>query len=249
MTYKAIIIEDEEPARQLIKSYLAGNNEVEIIGEFADGFNGVKAIDETKPDLIFLDIQMPKLSGFEVLELITHKPAVIFSTAFDEYAIRAFEINAVDYLLKPYGKDRFQQALDKAVTSIIKNEIQIHKFQPLLKANEENPEILVRVAVKTGTKVHLIQTSDILYIEADGDYAKIITRDSFYLKEKTLKYFETHLDPIQFVRMHRSCIVNINEIARIEYYDKETHIVFLKNNTKLRASTAGYKLLKNMLHL
>jgi len=119
----------------------------------------------------------------------------------------------------------------------------------LLKANDENPEILNRIAVKTGTKVHLIPTSDIIYIEAEGDYAKIITRDSFYLKEKTLKYFEAHLDPAQFVRVHRSYIVNVAEIARIEYYDKETHVVFLKNNSKLRASAAGYRLLKRKLHL
>jgi len=249
MTYKAIIIEDEEPARQLIKSYLEDNNDIELAGEFADGFNGVKAIDELKPDLVFLDIQMPKLTGFEVLELISHKPAVIFSTAFDEFAIRAFEINAIDYLLKPYSKDRFQQALDKALTSIRKNEAFGQKLLPLLKSNEENQEVLNRVAVKTGTKVHLIPTADIIYIEAEGDYAKIITRDSFYLKETTLKYFETHLDPTQFIRMHRSYIVNVAEINRIEYYDKETHIVILKNNTKLRASAAGYKLLKSRLQL
>jgi len=249
MTFKAIIIEDEEPARQLIKSYLTGNNEIEVAGEFADGFNGVKAIDEIKPDLVFLDIQMPKLTGFEVLELISHKPAIIFSTAFDEFAIRAFEINAIDYLLKPYSKDRFQQALDKALATIRKNEDQIQSLLPLIQSNEDHPEILNRFAVKTGTKVHLIPIADIIYIEADGDYAKIVTSDSFYLKERTLKYFESHLDPAQFVRMHRSYIVNVAEIARIEYYDKETHIVFLRNNTKLRASTAGYKLLKSKLHL
>ena len=249
MKLKAIIIEDEEPARQLIKSYLSANNEIELAGEFADGFNGVKAIDEIKPDLVFLDIQMPKLTGFEVLELVSHKPAVIFSTAFDEYAIKAFEINAVDYLLKPYSKERFQLALDKAVTSIRKNEIQSQKLQSLLNTNEENPELLNMIAVKTGTRVHLIPVEDICFIEAEGDYVKIITKDTFYLKEKTLKYFETHLDPNQFIRIHRSFIVNAAEIARIEYYDKETHIVLMKNNSKLRASTAGYKLLKSKLQL
>jgi two-component system, LytTR family, response regulator len=249
MKYKAIIIEDEEPARQLIRSYLSGNNEIEISGEFADGFSAVKAIEDIKPDLVFLDIQMPKLNGFEVLELVSHKPAIIFSTAFDEFAIRAFEINATDYLLKPYSKERFNQALDKAMTSIRINELQAQKIEPLLKLNDENPEILNRIAVKTGTKVHLIIAEDIICIEAEGDYAKIITKDSFYLKEKPLKYFETHLNPEIFIRIHRSSIVNIGEIARIEYYDKETHIVFLKNNTKLKASTAGYRLLKMKLHL
>jgi two-component system LytT family response regulator len=249
MSIKAIIIEDEEPARQLIKSYLKGNLDIEIAGEFSDGFNGVKAIDEIKPDLVFLDIQMPKLTGFEVLELVTHKPVVIFSTAFDEYAIRAFEINAIDYLLKPYSKERFDQALFKASTLIRKNDRQPQILQNLLDSNEENPEMLYRIAVKTGTKVHLIPVEDIYSIEAEGDYVKIVTKDTFYLKEKTLKYFETHLEPEQFVRIHRSSIVNVVEIARIEYYDKETHIVFMKNNSKLRASTTGYKLLKSKLQI
>ena len=192
---------------------------------------------------------MPKLNGFEVLELISHKPAVIFSTAYDEFAIRAFEANAIDYLLKPYSKDRFQQALNKAIASIRNNASSGQSILPLLKSIEENSEILNRIAVKTGTKVHLIPISEIKYIEAEGDYAKIVTHDNFYLKEKTLKFFDAHLDPAQFVRMHRSYIVNVAEINRIEYYDKESHIVFLKDNTKLRASTAGYKLLKSKLHL
>jgi two-component system, LytTR family, response regulator len=244
---KALIIDDEEPARQLIKSYLSGNKEIEIAGEFADGFSAVKAIDEIKPDLIFLDIQMPKLNGFEVLELISHKPAVIFSTAFDEYAIKAFEINAIDYLLKPYSKDRFEKALSKAISSIQNNEVQEVKLKTILKSNEEKPEILNRIAVKTGTKVHLISTEDIVYIESEGDYVKINTKETFYLKEKPLKYFEIHLSADQFVRIHRSYLVNVSDIARIEYYDKETHIVFLKNNIKLKASSNGYKLLKTVL--
>ena len=248
MKYKAIIIEDEEPARQLINSYLAENGNIEIAGEYADGFSAVKAIDEVKPDLIFLDIQMPKLTGFEVLELVSHKPAVIFSTAFDEFAIRAFEINAIDYLLKPYSRERFNQALDKAVSSLKKHN-HLQKLQPLLKLNDENPEILSRIAVKTGTKVHLIPVDEIICIEAEGDYVKIVTGNQFYLKEKPLKYFETHLDPETFIRIHRSSIVHIGQIARIEYYDKETHIVFMNNNSKLRASSAGYKLLKSKLQL
>jgi two-component system LytT family response regulator len=249
MKYKAIIIDDEEPARQLIKSYLEGNIEIEIAGEFADGFSAVKAIDDIKPDIVFLDIQMPKLTGFEVLELVNHKPVVIFSTAFDEFAIRAFEINAIDYLLKPYSRDRFNLALNKALTSIRKNELQTEKLQPLIQSNDENTEILNRIAVKTGTKVHLIPVKDIISLVAEGDYVKINTMDSFFLKEKPLSYFEKHLNPELFIRIHRSCIVNISEIARIEYYDKETHIIFMKNNTKLRASTTGYKLLKKKLNL
>jgi two-component system LytT family response regulator len=249
MSYKAIIIEDEEPARQLIKHYLSGNAAIELAGEFADGFNGVKAIEDIKPDLVILDIQMPKLNGFEVLELISHKPAVIFSTAFDEFAIKAFETNAIDYLLKPYSKERFEQALQKAIMAISNKEALTQNVLSLLKANDEKEETLNRIAVKTGTKVHLIPAEDILYIEAEGDYVKIVTKESFYLKEKPLKYFERHLDPDQFIRIHRSYIVNISEILRIEYYDKESHIVFLKNNTKLKASSSGYKTLKERLKL
>jgi two-component system LytT family response regulator len=248
MKYKVIIIEDEEPARQLIRSYLNDISDIEVLGEFADGFSGVKAIDEMKPDIVFLDIQMPKLTGFEVLELVTHKPAVIFSTAFDEFAIKAFEINAIDYLLKPYSKERFNIALDKSLSSI-RNQQQTQNLQALLKSNESQAEILSRIAVKTGTKVQLIPVEDIICIEADGDYVKIVTKEKYYLKEKPLKYYETHLNPDIFVRIHRSSIVNITGIDRIEYYDKETHIVFLKNGLKLRASSGGYKHLKSKLHL
>jgi two-component system, LytTR family, response regulator len=250
MNIRAIIIEDEEPARNLLKNFLADHQEIELLGEFSDGFSGVKAIDEIKPDLIFLDIQMPKLTGFEVLELMEHKPAIIFTTAYDQFALKAFEVNASDYLLKPFTRERFAQAIKRAAENILKKENQGAKVESILKTVEENkPETLDRIAVKSGQKIHIIPVEQVTYLEADADYVKIFTKDSFYLKEKTMKYFEEHLDKNRFVRIHRSYIVNVNDIARVEYYDKETHIVFLKNNAKLRASSTGYRLLKKVLHI
>ena len=249
MKYRAIIIEDEEPARELIKHYLKEFKNIELAGEFADGFSGVKAIDELKPEIVFLDVQMPKLNGFEVLELIEHKPVVLFTTAFDHFAIKAFEVNAADYLLKPFNIERFYIAIDKALAMITTREMNSERISSVIKTHDEHTEILERVAVKSGTKVHVIPVVDMLYLEAEGDYVKIITKDSFFLKEKTMKYFENILDKKQFVRIHRSYITNVSEIARIEYYDKETHIVFMKNGAKLRASAAGYQLLKKILQL
>jgi two-component system, LytTR family, response regulator len=244
---RAVIVEDEEPARMLLKSFLSSFEQIELVAEYADGFSAVKGMDEHKPDLLFLDIQMPKLTGFEVLELAEHKPVVIFTTAFDEYALKAFEVNALDYLLKPFSRERFSASVEKAIDKINKQEPQ--KLASLIETVDEKKEVLERIAVKSGTKIHIIPAEQVVYIEAEGDYVKINTRDSFYLKEKTMKYFEEHLDKNSFVRIHRSYIVNVTEIARVEYYDKETHIVFLKSGVKLRASTAGYRLLKDVLKI
>ncbi|MCX6258959.1 MAG: LytTR family DNA-binding domain-containing protein [Bacteroidia bacterium] len=246
---KSIIIEDEEPARDLIKNYLSEYNEIEIAGEFADGFSGLKAINEMKPDLVFLDIQMPKLTGFEVLELAEHHPIIIFITAFDQYAIQAFEASAVDYLLKPYSRERFLTALTKAkekFTNLAKNESQI---KSVLQTIDDKPETIDRIAVRTGRKINVIPSGDIIYLEADGDYVKIHTGSGSYLKEKTMKFFESHLDPGKFIRIHRSYIANIDFIQRLEYYDKENYAAILKNNHHLKVSSSGYKLLRSALNL
>jgi two-component system, LytTR family, response regulator len=251
MAINTIIIEDEEPARNLIKNFLSEIEEINILCECSDGFEGVKAINELKPDLIIMDIQMPRLTGFEVVELIEHKPEIIFSTAYDQYAIKAFEFNAIDYLLKPYTKDRFSQAINKAVSTInSKDDSSAKKINSLVN-NAENisNEYLYRIAIKTGIKIIVLPSSSIQYIEADGDYVKIHTKETSYLKEKTMKYFETHLSPSEFIRIHRSYIVNINEIARIEQFDKENHVVILKKGDTLKTSTGGYKLLKQALSL
>jgi len=243
---KTIIIDDELPARDLIRHYLSAYPDIEIVGEADNGFAAMKLIRELSPHLVFLDVQMPKLTGFEMLELLDEPPAIIFSTAFDQYAIRAFEMNAVDYLLKPYSKERFDAALQKALSSIqsgisLKTEIKSLKTFPL--------ETLTRIAVKDRQQIHVIPIDDIDFIEADGDYVKLHTAKSVYLKEKTMKYFEENLPPQQFIRIHRSYIVNVNEVKKIELYEKETYRIHLKNGEYLKASSSGFKALKKAVSL
>ena len=249
MKYTVLVIDDEEPARNLIKTFLADQENIEIIGECADGFSAVKSINELKPQIVFLDIQMPRLTGFEVVELIEYHPVIVFATAYDQFALKAFEANAVDYLLKPYTKNRFLQALAKAIEKVDSVAVDGSQISKVAKIVDESTDLLDRIAVKIGTKVHVVAIQDVMYFEAEGDYVRIITAENRYLKEKTMKYFETHLNPNNFIRIHRSFIVNINSIGRIEYYDKETYIVFLKNNVQLKASSAGHKLLKKVLKL
>lgn len=246
---KAIIIEDEEPARILIKNYLKSSNEIEIIGEFADGFSGVKAINELKPQLVFIDIQMPKLTGLEVLELAIHKPAVIFITAYDEFAVKAFEMNAIDYLLKPYSRERFTLAVNKAMKNIQNNNNQLEAINNIAESIIKQDEVIERIAVRSGQKIVVIPVNEIFYVEAEGDYVKIHTKDEAFLKEKTMKYLQAHLDNKQFLRIHRSFIVNAMEIQKIEYYDKDSHLLVLKNNTKLKISDEGYKRIRKTLNL
>lgn len=250
MNLRTIIIEDEEPARILIKHYLKDQNQIEIIGEYSDGFSGLKAINNLKPDLVFLDIQMPKLTGFEILELIEHKPLIIFTTAYDQFAIQAFEANAIDYLLKPFTKERFNNSLEKVKEIYItKKTTDIEKVEKLITTVEEKQTFINRIAIKSNTKISVIPVESINFIEANGDYVTINTDENSFLKEKTMKFFEQHLDNSQFIRIHRSFIVNINQISKIEQYDKENHIVILKNNSKLKASINGYKELKRLLNL
>lgn len=249
MAYKIIIIEDEEPARNIIKNYLSEFSEFELIAECSDGFSAVKNINELKPDLIFLDVQMPKLTGFEVLELLEHKPLIIFSTAYDQYAIKAFEANAVDYLLKPYSKERFQNACKKSLEKLSLGANISNDIQKIISSSEEHIEYLDRLAVKSKSKINVVPIDSVIYFEAEGDYVMIHTREGKFLKEKTMKFLETHLDPKKFIRVHRSFIVNITEIARLEHYDKDSYMVVLKNNQSMRASNSGYKLLKTALNL
>jgi two-component system LytT family response regulator len=249
MSLRTLLIDDEQPARDVVKYYLKDFDEIEILGEFSDGFSGLKAIQELKPDLVFLDVQMPKLTGLELLDLLEQPPLIIFSTAYDQYAIKAFEMNAIDYLLKPYSRERFAQAVQKAIAMAASGVKQDMPVQNLVKTLDENPEFLLRIAVKSRHKVSVIPIEDIVYLEAEGDYVMIHTKDARHLKEKTMKYFENHLDPSQFIRIHRSYIVNAKFIDRIEYYDKENYAVLTKNGDKLKASTSGYKLLKQALNM
>jgi len=249
MSYKTLIIDDEKPARDIIRTFLKDFPEVEVTAECSDGFSGLKAIQDHNPDLVFLDIQMPKLTGFEVLELVENPPLIIFSTAYDQYAIKAFEMNATDYILKPYSRERFTQAVRKALANLQGGIAARPDIQGILKSADEKDDLLQRIAVKTRHKVHVIAVNEIIYLEAEGDYVMIHTGEGNYLKEKTMKYFESHLDPGKFIRIHRSYIVNAESIERIELYDKESYSVLLKNGTSLRASTTGYKLLKQVLNM
>jgi len=249
MTLRAILIDDEQPARDVVKHYLKHFDEIELVGEVADGFSGLKAIQDLKPDLVFLDVQMPKLTGLELLELLDNPPMIIFSTAYDQYAIKAFEMNAIDYLLKPYSQERFTQAVQKALSQAGNVKMIPQPVQNLVKSLEESQEYLQRIAVKSRHKVSVIPVEEIIYLEAEGDYVMLHTKEARHLKEKTMKYFESHLDTGQFIRIHRSYIVNAKFIDRIEYYDKENYAVLMKNGAKLRASSTGYKILKQVLNM
>lgn len=245
---RTLLVEDEEPAREIVKSYLKKYPEIEIIGEAADGFSGVKAINELKPDLLFLDIQLPKLTGFEILELVEHAPVIIFTTAYDQFALKAFELNATDYLLKPFSADRFDIAIQKAFEKLKAKQAEEPAIKKLVETIDEKTESIDRVVVKTGTKIKVIPSEKIQYIEAQDDYVMIYSEEGKHLKEKTMKYFESHLDNSMFIRIHRSYIVNVNYIIQLEHFSKDSYLVILKNGAKLKVSDSGYKNLKSRLN-
>jgi len=243
---KTIIVEDEKLARDLLKDYLSKHEDFEIIGEYEDGFSGLKAINELKPDLVFLDIQMPKLTGFEMLEILDYHPAIIFTTAYDQYALRAFEHNALDYLLKPYSSERFDEALVKARERVKSGE-NAQSINKLVEQRDAQEDAIHRVVVKSRSRIHVIPVETITYLEAQDDYVMIYTHDSKHLKQKTMKYFESHLPDEDFVRIHRSYIARISEIAQMQLYEKESYIVILKNGVKLPVSKTGLPKLKSKL--
>jgi two-component system, LytTR family, response regulator len=241
---KVIIIDDEPLARSIVKEYLQSYPDADVIAECSDGFEGMKAIQQYEPGLIFLDIQMPKINGFEMLELIENPPAVIFTTAFDEFAIKAFELNATDYLLKPFSKERF----DKAVQKFLHSATPASKAQqPVLETAAQSPAQQNRIVVKDGSKIKIIPVNQIHYLEAADDYVKIVTADGSFRKKRTMSFFEQSLSVYHFVRIHRSYIVNTQLITRIDAYEKDSHLVLLTTGAKLPASKAGYVKLKDVL--
>lgn len=242
---KVILIDDEPLAREIIKSYLKHFEDIQVVQECNDGFEGVKAIQQHEPDLIFLDIQMPKINGFEMLELIEKKPDVIFITAYDSYAIKAFETNAVDYLLKPVNQQRFQEA-------VLKWKSKISPAIPLQVDNVLNSMSSTaaqnnRIVVKTGNKVKIIPIHEIQYLEANDDFVKVITAEGSYLKNKTLSFYEQTLDSQTFVRVHRSFILHVGQITKIEPYQKESHLAILRDGKQVPVSKNGYSKLKEIL--
>ncbi len=245
---KILVIDDEPLARMLVMEYLQTFPQLEVVQECNDGFEGVKAIQLHKPDLIFLDIQMPKISGFEMLELIEPPPAVIFTTAFDEYAIKAFEAHAVDYLLKPFGKERFDKAVNKWLEQQ-NNTAAATNMQHLLEAVAQQPARQNRIVVKNGNKIKIIPVNEVLYLEAADDYVKVYTAAGWFLKSKTMAHFENALAATMFCRCHRSYLINIQYITKIVPYEKDSHIAILNNGMQVPVSRSGYGKLKEALGL
>jgi len=256
--FRAVIVDDEELARQVLREFLTMHPEIEIAAECANGFEAVKSVTELKPDLVFLDVQMPKLDGFEVLELIGTNAAVVFVTAHDNYAIRAFEVHAVDYLLKPFGCDRFEAALTRAKerlssasSAVMSPSAQPARLAPspsdLAAAARPPAQYLDRIPVRDGTKVFIIPIAKLDYAEAQDDYIALCSESKKHLKQQTISSLESALDPSRFLRIHRSYIVNLERVARIEPYGKDSHVAVLHNGTQLPVSRAGYARLREFL--
>lgn len=241
---KAIIIDDEPLARSIVAEYISTLKNFEVVAECGDGFQGLKAIQEHKPDLIFLDVQMPKINGFEMLELLENRPDVIFTTAFDDYAIKAFDSSAIDYLLKPFSRERFLQAVKKW-------EQWRHSKpdEPGDYSNLEQPIQRERVVIKQGSIIKIIPVADIEYLESADDFVKIHTRGGAFLKNKTMGFFEQTLDPAHFVRTHRSYIVQIAQITRLDPYEKDSFVAVLKSGKTIPVSRSGYPRLRAALGL
>lgn len=243
--YKALIIDDEPLACGLVEEYLELFSEIEVVGSCNDGFEGLKRIQELQPDLIFLDVQMPKITGFELLEILDDAPAVIFTTAFDEYALKAFEASAVDYLLKPFAQERF----NKAVQKFLDQPSQQKQVSEKLQQESTLPGQQERMVVKDGSKINIIPLAEVLHLQADGDYVLIHTQRGKFMKKKTLTHYEKALPSQQFVRVHRSHLINASHITRLDPYGKNDHVARLHNQEQIPVSRSGYQKLKELLSL
>ena len=244
---RTVIIDDETPARELLRHYLSEYPDIDIIAECADGFEGLKAITDLKPDLVFLDIQMPRLTGFEMVEVMTEKPIIIFTTAYDQYAIRAFELNAIDYLLKPFPKERLRSSLIKARELSGAKDDNKSAAVSLLANMPKNNDPINRIVTRKGNSINIIPVEKVRYVEAQDDYVMIYSSEGKALKQQTMKFYEENLPGNDFVRIHRSYIVRLEEIKKIEPYSKDNHVAVLHTGDKLPVSRRGYKLLKDEL--
>jgi two-component system, LytTR family, response regulator len=241
---RALLVDDEELARTVLRELLAAHPDIEVAGECANGFEAVKAVSELQPDLVFLDIQMPKLNGFEVLELLDRDVAVVFVTAYDQYALRAFEVHAVDYLLKPFGEERLAAALIEA-----RRRLQAQERLPVaaLAAAARAQGPLERILIRDGARVHILSVEHIDYVEAQDDYVLFHSGGKKYMKHETLANLETQLDAKRFVRIHRSYLLHIERLSRVEPYAKDSRVAILQDGTKLPVSRAGYTRLSTLL--
>lgn len=240
---RVLIVDDEEPARMAVRAGLASVEDVEVIGECANGFDAVKAIGEIQPDVVLLDVQMPKLDGFELLELVGRSVPVIFVTAYDEFALRAFEVHAVDYLLKPFTDARLAEAIDR-----VRQRQGSPAPDPIALARTARPsQMLERVVIRDGAQVHVVPVDRIDYVEAQDDYVAFHTGGRALLKEQTLSDLETRLDPRRFVRIHRSYLLNIERLSRVELYAKDSRMAILNDGKRLPVSRAGHQRLQELL--
>jgi two-component system, LytTR family, response regulator len=245
---RVIVVDDEDLSRQILREFLSAHSEIEIVAECANGFEVVKSAAELKPDLIFLDIQMPKLDGFEVLELLGQDVAVIFVTAYDSYAIRAFEVHAVDYLLKPISSARFEAALERAKERLAgKLPSAPLPAMELAAAARPPARYLDRIPVRDGTSVFIIPIAKLDYAEAQDDYVALVSAGKQHLKQQTLASLEASLDPSRFLRVHRSYIVNLERVVKVEPYGKDTYVAVLSTGTQLPVSRAGHARLREFL--
>jgi two-component system, LytTR family, response regulator len=238
------IVDDEELARKVLRELLSAHDEIEIVAECKNGLDAVKSVAEHKPDLLFLDVQMPKLTGFDVLELIGTELSVIFVTAYDEYAMKAFEVHAVDYLLKPVGKDRLAAALQRVSA---RSKETLPAPAELTAASRPVGQFAERLVVKDGTRVTLIPVAKLDYAEAQDDYVALASEGRKHLKQQTIASLEAALNPKQFVRVHRSYVVNLERVARIEPYGKDSRVAVLSSGVRLPVSRAGYSRLQALL--
>ncbi|HSP15288.1 MAG TPA: response regulator [Thermoanaerobaculia bacterium] len=240
---RTVIVDDEPPAREILREFLAAEDDVEIVAECANGFEAVKKIGEHDPDLLLLDIQMPKLDGFEVLSLVDRSPLVVFVTAHDEYALRAFEVHALDYLLKPFSEERFREVMRRVRDQLRRPRT---AAAPLGEALRSKP--LQRIVVKgEDGSIQVVPVSRIDYIEAADDAIVIVTGGAKLRKQQAIGDLAPELDPDRFVRIHRSYLLNIDRIEKIELYAKDSRIAILRDGTKLPVSRSGYARLKELL--
>jgi two-component system, LytTR family, response regulator len=242
---RLVVVDDEPLARAVLREFAAGIRDLEVVAECGNGFEAVKAVAEHQPDLVLLDVQMPKLDGFEVLELLGRDQPVIFATAYDQYALRAFEVHAVDYLLKPFSAERFEEAMSRA-----RERVRARTPTPVEEiVRDARPRSgpAERVLIRDGANVHVLPVDAVDYVEAQDDYVAFTSGGKQYLKDQTLAAVERTLDPARFVRIHRSYVLNIDRIAKVELYAKDSRVAILRDGTRLPVSRAGYARLSELL--
>lgn len=242
---RVIVADDEPPARALLSEYLAAHPGAELVAECGHGFEVVQKVEELHPDVLLLDIRMPKLDGFEVLELLSWHPQVVFTTAYDEYAIKAFEVEAVDYLLKPFEAERLYRALDRARDRLVRGDGQ--PLESLARTHRSRQAPLARLLVREGPRIHVVPAEDVDFIESQDDYVLIRAGGLELRKKQTLAELQDLLDPGRFVRIHRCYLLNLDRLARLEAYAKGSHVAFLRDGARLPVSRTGYGRLKRLL--